>query len=77
MVRKDDDNILKAMMMEVNGQQKRGRPKMTWRRQVEENAKKVGLKIEEVADRTRWKEGVRAIAEGMRCIGHPDEEKPD
>ena len=29
---------------------------------------KVGLKIEEAPDRTRWKEGVRAIAEGMRCI---------
>ena len=68
-IRREDDNILKkAMMMEVNRQRKRGRPKMTWRRQVEESVKKVGLKIEEVADRTRWREGVRAIAEGMRCI---------
>ena len=51
-------------MLEVNGQRKRGRPKMTWRRQVEESVKKVGLKIEEAADRTRWREGVRAIAKG-------------
>ena len=29
-----DDNVLKAMMMEVNGQRKRGPPKMTWKRQV-------------------------------------------
>ena len=29
-IRRDDDNILKkAMMLEVNGQRKRGRPKMT------------------------------------------------
>ena len=53
-IRRHDDNILKkTMMLEVNGQQKRGRPKMTWRRQEEESLKKVGLKIEEAADRTK------------------------
>ena len=65
----DDDNTLKkAMMLGVNGQRKRGRPKMTWRRQVKESVKKFGWKIEKAADSTRWREGVRAIAEGMRCI---------
>ena len=66
-------------MLEVNRKQKRGRPKMTWRRQLEESVKKVGLKIEEAADRTRWREGVRAIAEGMRCIRPPSitRKKPD
>ena len=55
-IRREDDNILKkAMMLEVNGQRKQGRPKMTWRRQLEESVKKVGLKIEEAADRTRWR----------------------
>ena len=44
---------------------------MTWRRQVEESVKKVGLKIEEAADRTTWREGVRAIAEGMTCTRPP------
>ena len=44
---------------------------LTWRRQVEESVKKVRLKIKEAADRTRWREGVRAIAEGMRCIQPP------
>ena len=72
-IRRDDDNILKkAMMLQGNdagnGKRKRGRPKLTWRKQVEENVKKVGLKIEEAGDRTRWREGVRVIAEGMRCI---------
>ena len=57
MIRREDDNILKkAMMMEVNGQRKRERPKMTWKRQMEESMKKVGLKTEEAADRTRWRE---------------------
>ena len=42
------DNIMKkAMMMEVNGQRKRGRQKMTWKRLVKESVKKVGLKIEQ------------------------------
>ena len=62
-IRREDDNILKAMMMEVNEERKRGWPKMTWKR--------VGLTIEKAADRTTWREGVRAIAEGMRCIRPP------
>ena len=71
-IRRDDHGILKkAMMLEVNGQRKRGRSKMTWRRHVEESVKKVGLKIKEAADRARWREGVRAIAEGIRCIRSP------
>ena len=41
-------------MMEVNVKRKQGRPKLTWRRQVEEIVKKVVLKIEEAGDRTRW-----------------------
>ena len=39
-------------MLEVNGKRKQGRPKITWKRQVEENVKNVGLKIEEAVDRT-------------------------
>ena len=71
-IRRDDNNILKkTMMLEVNGKRKRGRPKTTWRRQVEESVKDVGLKIEEAADRTRWREDVRTIAEDMRCIRPP------
>ena len=79
-IRRDDDNILKkAMMLKVNGKRKRGWPKMTWRKQVEESVKEVGLRIEEAGDQTRWREGVRAIAEGMRCIRPPlgTRKKPD
>ena len=71
-VRRDDDSILKkAMMFEVNGPRKRGRPKQTWKKQVEENIKKIGLRVEEATDRARWREEVRAIAAGMRCIRSP------
>ena len=46
---------------------------------VEESVKKVGLKTEEARDRMRSREGVRAIAEGMRCIRPPSgtRRKPD
>ena len=68
-IRRDDDNILKKpIMLKVNGKRKRGRQKVTWRKQVKESVQEVGLKIEEAADRMRWKEGVRAIAEGVRCV---------
>ena len=30
-------------MLEVNGQRKRGRPKQTWRREIQESAKRTGL----------------------------------
>ena len=65
--------LKKAMMFEVNGPQKRGRPKQTWKKQVEENIKKIGLRLEEATDCTRWREGVGAIAEGMRCIRPPSD----
>ena len=69
-VRRDDNNVLKkALMLEVNGQRKRRRPKQTWRRQVEESSRRI--EMEEAANRTRWREGVRGIAEGMRCIRPP------
>ena len=72
MVRRDEDNVLKrALMPEVNRQEKRGRPKQTWRRQVKESVKRIGLEVEEAANWTRWREGVRTIAEGIRCIRPP------
>ena len=78
-IRRDDNILKKALMMDVNGKQKRGRPKLAWMRQVEESMKKVGLKIKKAGDRTRWRESVRAIAEGMRCTRPPSgtRKKPD
>ena len=40
--------------------------------QVEGNMRKIGLRKEEdVADQCRWREGVRRIAEVVRCIRPP------
>ena len=59
-------------MLQVNGQRKRGWPKQTWKRQVEESLK-IGLRVEEATDCARWREGVGAIVEGMRCIRPPSD----
>ena len=73
-VRRDEESILKkAMMLQVNGQRKPGRPKQTWKRQVEKSLKKIGLRVEEATDRARWREGVRVVAEGMRYIRPPSD----
>ena len=63
---RDDDSVLRvALDPEVSGKRKRGRPKKTWNKQVEEEAEKIGLKKEDVLRRDKWRDGVRAIAEGM------------
>ena len=53
-----------AWDLEVSGKRKRGRPKKTWKKQVEET-EKIGLKKKDTLRRDKWRDGVRAIAEGM------------
>ena len=44
-LRRDDDSVLGVTLnLEVNGKRKRGRPKKTWKKQVEEETEKIGLK---------------------------------
>ena len=65
-LRRDDDSVLRvALNLEVSGKRKRGRPRKTWKKQVEEETKKIGLKKEDALRRDKWRDGVRAIAEGM------------
>ena len=67
MVRRDDDSVLRvALHLEVSGKRKRGRPKKTWKKQVEEKTEKIDLKEEDALNRAKWKDGARAIADGMR-----------
>ena len=42
-------------MFEVKGKRKRGRPKKTWKTQVEKENKSVGLEKEDAMNRTRWR----------------------
>ena len=43
-LRRDDEHVLrKVLEFEAKGKRKRGRPKMTWKMQVEKESKSVGL----------------------------------
>ena len=48
----------------VEGERKKGRMKMTWRKQVEEESVKVGLRREDVLCRSKWSVGLNHIAAG-------------
>ena len=65
-LRRDDDSVLRvALNLEVSGKRKRGRPKKTWKKQVKEETEKIGLKKKDALRRDKWRDRVRAIAEGM------------
>ena len=71
-LRREEDNVLKrALRFTVEGQRRRGRPRKTWKRQVEDSNRTVGLKEEDALDRAKWKGGAKLIAPGVRCIRHP------
>ena len=62
--RRDDGHVLrKALEFKVKGKRKRGRPKKTWKTQVEKESKSVGLEKKEAMNRGRWRVGVRKIAD--------------
>ena len=66
MLRRDDDSVLKvAPDLEVSGKRNQGRPKKTWKKQMEEGTERIGLKEEDALRRDRWRDEVRAIAEEM------------
>ena len=65
-LRRDNHSVLRAALdLEVSGKKKRGRPKKAWKKQVEEETEKSGLKEEDALNRAKWRDGVQAIAEGM------------
>ena len=81
--RPEEDVLIKAMLHEVDGKRKQGRPrereqveengenKMKWREQVKGNMRRIGLKKRDAADRCRWRKGVRRVAEVVGCIRPP------
>ena len=59
-LRKEDKNVIvKTLKFEVSGS--RGRPKQTWRKQVENEMKKNGLVKEDACDRTKWRGVVKTM----------------
>ena len=65
--RREDGHVLRrALDFEVEGQRKKGRLKRTWKRQVEKESVKVGLRREDALFRSRWSVSVDQIAAGLR-----------
>ena len=65
-LRRDGGHILrKALEFEVRGKRKPGRPKKTWKMQVEKESKSIGLEKKDAMNRARWRMGVREIAAGV------------
>ena len=63
----EDGHVLRsALEFEVKGRRRRGRPKRTLRKQVEEENRRVGLKKDDAQNRDRWCRGVREIATKVR-----------
>ena len=63
----DDNSVLRvALDFEMSGKRKHGRQKKTWKKQVEEETEKIGLKKQNALNRAKWIDGVRTIVEGMR-----------
>ena len=46
-LRREENVLRKALRFTVDGQRRRGQPRKTWKRQVEESMKNVGLKKED------------------------------
>ena len=63
MLRRVGGYVLRRVLdFEVDGQRKKGRLKRTWKKQVEEESVKVGLRMEDVLCRSKWSIGVIQIA---------------
>ena len=76
-LRRDDGNVLrKALEFEVRGKRKQGRPKKTWKMQVEKESKSVGLEKKDAMNRARWRVDVREIAAGVNAATPVYGDKP-
>ena len=51
MLKREDGHVLRALYFSVEGQQKKGRLKRTWKMQVEEESVKAGLSKEDALSR--------------------------
>ena len=66
-LRREDGHVLRrALDFEVEGQRKKWKLNRTWKRQVEEESMKVGLRREDALCRSKWSVGVNKIASGRR-----------
>ena len=58
---RNENVIVKALKFEVSGSRGRGRPKQTWKKQVQSEMKKNGLVKEDACNRTKWRGMVKTM----------------
>ena len=61
-LKREDGHVLRSFDFEIEGQMKKGMPKMTWKKQVEKKSMKVGLRRKDALCRSKWSVGVNKIA---------------
>ena len=67
MLRREDAHVWRrALDIEVEGQRKKGRLKRTWKKHVEEEGVKVGLRREDALCQSRLNVGINLIPTGLR-----------
>ena len=67
LLRREDDHVRRRVLeFEVEDQSKKGKSKKTWKKQVEEESVKVGLRREDALCRSKWSVGVNQIAAGLK-----------
>jgi len=56
-LRRDESDVLReALQFKVDGLRGRGRPRNAWKKQIEKEMQKAGLKREDAHDRIKWRE---------------------
>ena len=62
-LKKEDEHVIvKALNLKrVSGSRGRGRPKQTWKKQVDNEMKKNGLGKEDACDRIKWRGAVKTM----------------
>ena len=61
----DGHALRRTLDFEHEGQRKKGRPRI-WKKWVEEESVKVGLKMEDALCQSKWSVSVNQIAAGLR-----------
>ena len=66
LIREDGHVLRRALDFYIEGHRKKGWPKRTWVRQVEEESVKIGMRREDAVCRSKWSVDVNQIAAGLR-----------
>ena len=65
-LRREDGRVLRRALDFEVGQRKKGKPKKTWKKQVDKESVKIGLRMEDALCRSKWSIGVNQNAAVLR-----------